>query len=427
MSNTFSIKVENLSKVYSLSKPKVDSNGNTVREHWALKNVSFEVKKGESVGILGANGSGKSTLLKILAGVTKPSSGKVTIHGKVASVLDIGAGFHPELSGYDNIFLNGQIQGFSKKEIQSKINQIIEFSGVAKFIQEPVKNYSSGMYLRLAFSILSHFDFDVYLFDEVLSVGDAEFTLKTQNKFRELSAQGKTIIFVSHNLSELSNQDKYILLKRGEIKEKTEKRNLLSYYLEDVLQTENIKIHTSAYGCSDFSSFPLSSEIKVSSIKFYQKETKTFNTGVPFIFEVEFEKLFRTGTIDPVLIVSGITENILLSSSPFISGKSSNCELIHKMKYQCEIPSHFFGSQVYRLSLCFIKNLNNVEAKHENSKLVSNNFDEKMGCEVVLHWQNIVTFKPTFKNTKLDIDISTINLQGSLLPAFKWNNVSKIN
>ena len=281
------------------------------------------------------------------------------------------------------------------------------------------------MYLRLAFSILSHLDFDVYLFDEVLSVGDAEFSLKAQHKFLELSALGKTVMFVSHNLSELENQDTYILLKQGELKEKTEKRNLLSFYLEDVLNSENIKVHTTAFNCTNFSSFPPSSEVRISSINFYQNETEKFNTGAPFIFEVEFEKLFTHGTIDPVLIVSGISDNILLSSSPFISGKPSEVDLVSNTKYRCEIPSHFFGSQVYRLSLCFIKNLNSDAVSTEKRELERDDLDEKLGCEVILHWKNILTFKPNFKNAKLNIDISAINLQGSLLPAFKWSNSSK--
>src|SRR5690606_19206903 len=132
--------------------------------------------KGENVGIIGPNGSGKSTLLKILAGVTKPTSGTVDINGRIASILDIGAGFHPELSGKENVFLNGQILGFAKSEIAPKYKEIVEFSGIGKYIDEPVKNYSNGMYLRLAFSIMVHLDFDIYLFDEVMSVGDAEFT-----------------------------------------------------------------------------------------------------------------------------------------------------------------------------------------------------------------------------------------------------------
>lgn len=200
MNTEIAIQVENLSKVYPLRQPKTDKNGGITNEHWALKGVSFEVKKGESIGIIGPNGSGKSTLLKILAGVTKPTSGKVSIRGKVASILDIGAGFHPELSGRENVFLNGQIHGFSKKEIELKFDEIVAFSGIEQFIDEPVKNYSNGMYLRLAFSIMTHMEFDVYLLDEVLSVGDEEFQNKCIERINKIVLMNKTVIAVYHNL-----------------------------------------------------------------------------------------------------------------------------------------------------------------------------------------------------------------------------------
>lgn len=198
MNPEIAIKVEHLSKVYPLRHSQKKEDGTVVYEHCALEDVSFEVKKGESVGIIGPNGSGKSTLLKILAGVTKPTSGKVSIRGKVASILDIGAGFHPELSGRENVFLNGQIHGFSKKEIADKFDEIVAFSGIEKFIDEPVKNYSNGMYLRLAFSIMTHLDFDVYLLDEVLSVGDQEFQNRCIEKIKELSNSQRTFVIVYH-------------------------------------------------------------------------------------------------------------------------------------------------------------------------------------------------------------------------------------
>lgn len=200
MNEDIAIKVENISKVYPLRQSIEDENGSIIYEHLGLKGVSFEIKKGESVGIIGPNGSGKSTLLKILAGVTKPTSGEVKIRGKIASILDIGAGFHPELSGRENVYLNGQIHGFSKKEITAKFDKIVQFSGIEKFIEEPVKNYSNGMYLRLAFSIMAHLDFDVYLFDEVLSVGDQEFQNQCLLKIREISSTGKTFLIIHHNL-----------------------------------------------------------------------------------------------------------------------------------------------------------------------------------------------------------------------------------
>ncbi len=240
MKSDIAIQVENLSKVFHLRQPRVDENGNESHEHWALKDVSFEIKKGESVGIIGPNGSGKSTLLQILAGVTKPTSGKVTIRGKVASILDIGAGFHPELSGRENVYLNGQIHGFTKKEIEEKFEEILAFSGIEKFIDEPVKNYSNGMYLRLAFSIMAHLDFDVYLLDEVLSVGDADFQLKSKERISALIDIKKTIINVSHMTSLLRfNSQKIIYLKNGSI-EKIGDLQILNDY--ENIRFEHFKI-----------------------------------------------------------------------------------------------------------------------------------------------------------------------------------------
>lgn len=215
MEKDIAIKVENLTKLYPLRSSKRDKEGKEITYHTALENINFEVKKGESVGIVGPNGSGKSTLLKILAGVSKPTTGQVKIRGKVASILDIGAGFHPELSGRENVYLNGQIHGFSRKEISKQFDAIVAFSGIEDFIDEPVKNYSNGMYLRLAFSIMAHLDFDIYLFDEVLSVGDAEFREKITNNFRNL--KNKTHLYVYHGYQSVFDFDKKIILNKDDL------------------------------------------------------------------------------------------------------------------------------------------------------------------------------------------------------------------
>lgn len=205
MSSEVAIRVENVSKRYHMRHPVTTDTEEETHELWALKDVSFEIKKGESVGIIGPNGSGKSTLLKILAGVTKPTSGKVEIFGRVASILDIGAGFHTELSGRENVFLNGQIHGFTKKEIAAKFDAIVEFSGIEKFIDEPVKNYSNGMYLRLAFSIMAHLDFDVYLLDEVLAVGDENFQNKSAECITKWKDEGRTLLIIYHDFNSIKN------------------------------------------------------------------------------------------------------------------------------------------------------------------------------------------------------------------------------
>lgn len=169
-------------------------------EFWALKDVTFDVEAGQTYGIIGSNGSGKSTLLKCLAKIYWPTSGTITYHGKMASLLEVGSGFHFELSGRENIYLNGSILGMSKKEITEKFDSIVEFSGVEQFIDQPVKNYSSGMYVRLGFSVAIHVDPDILVVDEVLSVGDEEFQRKSFDKFLDLKRSGKTIILVSHGL-----------------------------------------------------------------------------------------------------------------------------------------------------------------------------------------------------------------------------------
>ena len=173
---------------------------------WALKDIDFEVKQGEVLGIIGRNGAGKSTLLKILSRVTAPTTGKVKIKGRIASLLEVGTGFHPELSGRDNIFLNGAILGMTKKEIALKFDEIVDFSGVERYIDTPVKRYSSGMYVRLAFAVAAHLDPEILIVDEVLAVGDAEFQKKCLGKMKDVSYRdGRTVLFVSHNIPTILN------------------------------------------------------------------------------------------------------------------------------------------------------------------------------------------------------------------------------
>jgi homopolymeric O-antigen transport system ATP-binding protein len=167
---------------------------------WALRDISFDVKQGELLGIIGRNGAGKSTILKILSRITAPTNGNVIIHGRVSSLLEVGTGFHPELSGRDNVYLNGTILGMRKKEIDKKFDEIVEFSGVEQFLETPVKRYSSGMRVRLAFAVAAHLEPDVLIIDEVLAVGDAVFQKKCLGKMQEVGKLGRTVLFVSHSM-----------------------------------------------------------------------------------------------------------------------------------------------------------------------------------------------------------------------------------
>lgn len=210
-------------------------------EFWALRDINLAIQKGEAIGLIGPNGSGKSTLLKILSQITSPSSGEIHLRGRVASLLEVGTGFHPELTGRENIFLNGAILGMTKKEISRKFNDIVAFSGVEKFLDTPVKRYSSGMYVRLAFSVAAHLEPEILMVDEVLAVGDAEFQKKCLGKMDEVSkGAGRTIIFVSHNLEAIKKLcTKCILLKEGRIIMFDETHKVVESYQNLNLQTSS--------------------------------------------------------------------------------------------------------------------------------------------------------------------------------------------
>src|SRR5215467_13901137 len=192
-------------KTAEIARGRPTVAGDTVEEFWALKDVSFEVKRGEVLGIIGRNGAGKTTLLKILSRITEPSEGRVTINGRVASLLEVGTGFHPELTGRENIYLNGAILGMTRAEIGRKFDEIVAFAEVDKFLDTPVKHCSSGMYVHLAFAVADHLDPEILIVDEVLAVGDVEFQKKCLGKMGEVASGGRTVLFVSHNLPAVSS------------------------------------------------------------------------------------------------------------------------------------------------------------------------------------------------------------------------------
>lgn len=199
---------------------------------WALKDISFELEEGRVLGIVGRNGAGKSTLLKVLSRVTEPTLGTVTVRGRVGSLLEVGTGFHPELTGRENIFLNGAILGMKRAEIAAKFDEIVEFSEVAQFIDTPVKRYSSGMYLRLAFAVAAHLEPEILVVDEVLAVGDAEFQRKCLGKMNDVAAQGRTVLFVSHNMSAILRlTQESIVLQKGQLVKRAPTPEAVDFYL----------------------------------------------------------------------------------------------------------------------------------------------------------------------------------------------------
>ena len=254
------IRVENLSKAYRITSQRQQGGGykyKTLQEEllgvpgrlwrmargyadgqetvWALKDVSFQVKEGEVVGIIGRNGAGKTTLLKILCRITEPTEGQATVYGRVASLLEVGTGFHPELTGRENVFLNGAILGMSRQEVQRKFDEIVDFSGVGQYVDTPVKRYSSGMQVRLAFAVAAHLEPEILLVDEVLAVGDAGFQKKCLGKMQDVSQQGRTIFFVSHNMTAIATLTRRCMeLSRGVMVECGPTEQVIQHYLAGI-------------------------------------------------------------------------------------------------------------------------------------------------------------------------------------------------
>lgn len=220
----------------TLKKPVELITGHIMKKEkfWALRDIDFEIEQGEVVGIIGKNGSGKSTLLKIMSRITEPTKGEIIMTGKVASLLEVGTGFHPELTGRENIYFNGSILGMKKKEIDAKFDEIVAFSEVEKFLDTPVKFYSSGMYVRLAFAVAAHLDPDILIVDEVLAVGDTAFQKKCINKMRDVAGSGKTVLFVSHSMDSVKNLcEKVVLLEKGKIVSYGETSKVIGRYLAE--------------------------------------------------------------------------------------------------------------------------------------------------------------------------------------------------
>lgn len=220
-----------------LSNPRASQHNSQVGTFWALKDLSFDIKQGEVVGVIGRNGAGKSTLLKILSRITAPTEGEVKIFGRVASLLEVGTGFHPELTGRENIYLNGAILGMKGAEIKRKFDEIVSFAEVEKFIDTPVKRYSSGMYVRLAFAVAAHLDPEILLIDEVLAVGDAQFQSKCLGKINAVAREGRTVLFVSHNMGAISSLTQQCLyLERGKAILKGPSHLVVARYLTDSIE-----------------------------------------------------------------------------------------------------------------------------------------------------------------------------------------------
>ncbi len=325
--------------------------GLTAKEDfWALKDVSFAIQKGEAIGIIGKNGAGKSTLLKVLTGITPPTEGEIVMRGRVASLLEVGTGFHPELTGRENILLNGAILGMTKKEIVRKFDDIVAFSGVEKFLDTPVKRYSSGMYVRLAFSVAAHMEPDILLVDEVLAVGDAEFQKKCIGKMEEVTKKsGRTILFVSHNLSAVEQLcSKTVWIDQGRVKRFGKTKEVIDEYLS--------RTNTKGLAVSDF---PLdeNKEIQVTKVSLTNDAgelTTDFDMLKPFFVDVEYVARQKiSGAVLSLFIFTEDNQQILTSNSFDYADKAASSIDPGTYRTRVSIPARLFNTGSYYFDTVF--------------------------------------------------------------------------
>jgi ABC-type polysaccharide/polyol phosphate transport system ATPase subunit len=258
----------------------------STKDFWAVNDVSFTVARGEALGIIGHNGAGKSTILKLLYNITRPTRGEITLEGKLSALIEVASGFHPDLTGRENVYLNGSLLGMRRAEITRKLPSIVEFAGVAPFIDVPVKRYSTGMYLRLGFAIAAHLEADILLLDEVLAVGDANFQAKCINRVTELKKAGKTIVFVSHNLSAVESLcDRALLLDHGKVVTSGPPKNVIAEYEQLRLALPPVAATNGSHSSSGAGGATIKS---VSFLDTEGQKTMTFATGNPFRMTIEY-------------------------------------------------------------------------------------------------------------------------------------------
>lgn len=262
-------------------------NADEIEDFWALRDLSLEVHDGEVLGVIGNNGAGKSTLLKILSRITKPTSGQARIRGRIGSLLEVGTGFHPELSGRENIFLSGAILGMSRREISAKFDEIVQFSGVERFLDTPAKRYSSGMYVRLAFAVAAHLETEILLVDEVLAVGDAEFQKKCLGKMNDLTRGGRTVLFVSHNMAAIQSLcDRVLWIDAGAARELGDAESVSRHYLEAGVKDQNEQVWQAE------EDRPGNEKVRLRRISVRPAADQPFaemSIRTPLVFEVELE------------------------------------------------------------------------------------------------------------------------------------------
>lgn len=345
--------------------------GDAFEEVWALKDVSFEINRGEAVGIIGRNGAGKSTLLKVLSRITEPSAGRVSIKGRVASLLEVGTGFNPELSGRENIFLNGAILGMSRREIKRKFDEIVAFAEVEKFLDTPVKRYSSGMYVRLAFAVAAHLEPEILLVDEVLAVGDVEFQKKCLGRMGEVTKGGRTVLFVSHNMASVVNLcQRAILLDAGKTVIDGKAAEVVQKYLANTTSSGGEIVW------ADPSDAPGNDMVRLHAVRILQHghdgPTADVDISKEVLVQISYWNLQDGARIYPAIwlkdqlgifiLSSGNARSISLTEDPWWDRPHP----VGLFQSVCRIPGNFLNDEIYNITAIVGKGVSDTQILEQN-------------------------------------------------------------
>jgi lipopolysaccharide transport system ATP-binding protein len=361
------ISIENISKKYILSHKKKKYQNlkesvsgffgelftskdeeETKEVFWALRNVSFDIEQGDRIGIVGSNGAGKSTLLKILSRITEPTSGQVKVNGRMASLLEVGTGFHPELTGRENIFLNGAILGMKQQEIKGQFDEIVSFAGIEKFLDTPVKRYSSGMYVRLGFAIAAHLEPEILIVDEVLAVGDSEFQKKCLGKMKDVSSSGRTILFVSHNSTAIQGLcNKAAFLQKGNLVKYGEVGEVLHDYMTSISKfqlQQNWETPENAPG---------NDKVRIKNIEIvpeFINANKNIDVRTPLKINIEFWNMLESAHLNLSIFLYNMTGECVFNVGS--QAKTFSKGLITAL---LEIPANFLNDGSYYISVMIVK------------------------------------------------------------------------
>lgn len=409
MAQEIVIKVKNINKVYNLW-PKRPGLGESIsrflrnkkaikaKEFWALKNINFQIKKGEVVGIIGPNGAGKSTLLKIMSRITAPTKGLIQLSGRVTSLLEVGTGFNPELTGRENIYLNGAILGMNRKEIDQKFEQIVDFADIGEFLDMPVKHYSSGMYVRLAFAVAAHLNSEILLIDEVLAVGDAKFQKKCLGKTKELSHSNKTVLFVSHNMYAVKALcPRVIVIDKGRLVFDGPTEEAIHKYLGEKPQKPQF-VKTWSKNKGPHNQTIIVRQVSITDV--LGKILKKIDTDTPFNVVIDYTVKKNGGTIGFNIIFYDEENNCLLASINNLETKFFG-KPMKSGNYQavCNVPKNLFNNIFFSLTLgIFDQNYKDdvfvseiLKFKFQDGKEVRGNFNGTYASKFrpLFKWQTI--------------------------------------